>query len=257
MTEKLGHKNISVQEKIREKFILEKNFSEFKKTYRSNLGNLNTGKFWNQKFNKQQLIDDQDGMTKEKISYMSDILEKLPQPINLFDIGIGQAYLEQDLTKRRIKFNLFSVDISELSVRRAKKKYEGKGFVDDALNMDKYYKEKTFDVVVAVEVIEHISPDKIFSFYKKVHNLLKDDGLFIISTPLNEGLSKMKDNPSAHVREYTIPILEAEFHLSNFQIVKTKTFIAFKNFYYIKKILSRIFTHHWKPNNIVIVAKKG
>lgn len=246
-------------EKLRDKLAKSKRSNQFLGLYKrglSELANNNIGKLWDGKFIKYETIESRDPMTKEKISFIANQLSLLPQPIKILDIGIGQAYLEQELAKRGISFDLSGIDISDLSIKRAKRKYNAVGFRDNALNMDKYFRSKTFDIIVAIEVIEHISPSEIFSFYKKVHKLLKDNGIFIISTPLNEGLSSMKENPNAHVREYTPAILNTEFRLSNFKIIKTKTLIAFKTLYNLKKMVSKLLYTRWKPNNIIIVAEK-
>lgn len=248
------------EESKRDLFARRNKLNNFKRTYKKTFTdsfNLNTGALWNSKFSSIETIDNQDSMTKEKISFVAKHLSNISQPIKLLDVGIGQAYLEQELIKRKVKFELSAIDISSLSINRAKEKYNAIGIVDDALNMHKHFKPKSFDVIVAIEVIEHISPSKIFSFYKQVYKLLKNGGVFIISTPLNEGLKFMKENPNAHVREYTIPILQAEFKLSGFEILKIKTLIAFKSFYILKRFISKILPNRWKPNNIIIIARKG
>lgn len=244
-------------EDLREELIKKGDIKKFINTYKIKIDNSNSSKVWDKKFNKPQTLNAQDKMTKDKISFIVKSLKNKKQPFELLDIGIGQGYLEQSLIKRSTKFHLYAVDISDLSIIRAKKNFQAKAIKSDALNIEKHYRPKSFDVIVAIEVIEHISPNKIFSFYKKVYKLLKDEGTFIISTPLNEGLRYMKINTNAHVREYTPNILRKEFELSNLKIVETKTFIAFKNFYFLKKIISWLVPHRWKPNNIVIIAKKA
>lgn len=253
------HINFKIED-LRNKLAIENKLQPFIFTYvnkHKELKNLNTPKVWDTKFSEPEKIEDQDSMTREKISIIANCLKNKEQPIKLLDVGIGQAFLEQELTKCNINFKLSAVDISKLSIERAKKNYNAKTFCDDALKIDKLFKPKSFDTIVAIELIEHISPNKIFPFYKKVRTLLKDNGIFIISTPLNEGLRYMKENPSAHVREYTIPILNAEFKLSNFEIMKIKTLYAFQKYYFIKKLVAKIFPFRWKPNNIIIVANKN
>jgi len=253
-----NHINFQI-ENTRDSLAKKNKLSEFAVTYKRDFtnNNPNTQSLWDNKFSKEEKIEVQDGMTKDKIKFITNCISAINQPIKLLDIGIGQAFLEQELKKNNIKFQLSAIDISKLSIKRSEKNYKAIGFVDDSLNMDKYFKPKYFDVIVAIEVIEHISPNKIFSFYKMVHSLLREGGLFIISTPLNEGLRHMKDNPSAHVREYTQSILKAEFRISKFKIVRTKTLIAFKNYYSLKKGLSKILKNRWEANNIIIVARKA
>ncbi len=246
-------------ENLRDMFARNKKIDNFLELYKKEtyaIRNENTGKLWNSKFEIQKKISEQDRMTQEKIFFIADEIVKIESKVELLDIGIGQAYLEQVLKKRHVDLKLSAIDISELSIQRAKKNYNAIGIVDDALEMSRYFKAESFDAIVAIEVIEHISPHKIFSFYKQVHSLLKDGGLFIISTPLNEGLSYMKNNPNAHVREYTESILKLEFSISKFEILKTKQLIAFHRFYTVKKFISKILNSRWKPNNIIIVARK-
>lgn len=244
-------------DKIRDSYLKTDKFSKLLETYTnkySRINNFNTQKFWDSKFEDPEKIDDQDGMTKEKIDF---IISQLPKKKSkILDLGIGQGYLEQRLKQLKIKHDTYGIDISKESIERSKQNFKGQYKVGDVLDIHKYYKNLTFDVIVAIEVIEHISSSQIFDLYKKIHNLLKPNGVFIISTPINEGLTPHTPNPSAHVRQYTIPILRFEFDHAKFRVNKIKTTIAFKNFYMLKKILSKIIFWKWQPNNVVIVAKK-
>ncbi len=244
-------------ENLRDRFAREKRFSDFKKTYSSSysqLKNLNTGKFWNKIFQNNPTFRDQDAMTKEKIDKVISFLP--PAGSKILDLGIGQGYLEERLKEKKLNYKIYGIDISSICIKRAKKMFKGEFRLGDVLQIDKYYKPDLFDAVVALELIEHIPPIKIFSFYSKVKKILKENGTFIITTPLNEGLKSMSENPSGHVREYTMPILKTEFDISRFEILNLKTFYAFRNFYFMKKIISLIFSNKWKPNNTVIKLVK-
>lgn len=231
-----------------------RNFLQTYKSPYSEIQNKNTGTFWDKKFTNEQLLTQQDGMTKDKIKTISQLIPKGSNKI--LDLGIGQAYLEEQLTiSGRNKYDIYGIDISKKTIDRLKKKYTGNFIVGDILEIDKKYEGIKFDVIVAIEVIEHISPKKILIFFKKVNSLLKRGGTFIISTPLNEGLRYMKINPSEHVREYTIPTLEMELKLSGFSIETIKTFTAFQNHYFLKKQISK-FIHKWNPNGVVIKTLK-
>ncbi|MDO8634294.1 MAG: class I SAM-dependent methyltransferase, partial [archaeon] len=127
----------------------------------------------------------------------------------------------------------------------------------------KLFKKNSFDAIVALELIEHIPPKEIFKLYEMICHLLKPGGIFIITTPTNEGLRDKKtclpagrENPSGHVRDYTIPILEMELSISGFKILNKKTLFAFQTNYRIKKHVSLFLKNRWRPNNILIAAKK-
>ena len=232
------------------------NYQAFLKTYSSNYPVItasNTSSFWDKKFDSLEKFENQDSMTREKIDF---IISLLPEgKSKMLDVGLGQAYLEQRLKKLGTKHNLYGIDISKKSITRARKNFDGEFIVGDILKNKKIFKKSFYDVIVAIEVTEHIPPAKIFEFYKRIHNSLRPKGIFIISTPLNEGLRYSKINPSAHLREYTIPILKAEFKLAGFKITQMKTFFAFSKFYTLKKLLARLL-RRWEANNIVVKAVK-
>ncbi len=246
------NKKISKIEHKRTMLALQNNTEDFIHTYNIPSQNFNTGKYWNNKFKSLESLEEQDEMTREKIKKIASFI---PNNIRLLDLGIGQGYLEQFLKKSRRKIKLYGIDISPVSIKRMQKMFKGRFITDNILKIEKHYQKNYFDVIVAIEVIEHISPKEIFYLYRKIYSLLKPKGLLIISTPLNEGLSSMNENPSAHVREYTIPILKKELEIENFEIINMKTHYAFRSLYIFKKLLAK-FIKRWEPNNIVIVAKK-
>lgn len=244
-------------ENLRTKLAINKDYNTFKKTYSSEYPEIkseNTNSFWNKKFKIPIDFSELDEMTREKIN---TIISFLPdRGIRILDLGIGQGYLEQRLQEMDRDCSPYGIDISDKAISRAKRKFNGEFKTGDILKIKDYYKDRYFDVIVAIELVEHIPPKKIFSFYKDVSSLLKLNGIFIVSTPLNEHLEKMKENPSSHVREYTEPILRAELEISGFRVVEKRLFFAFRNLYRIKKLLSTIFKRGWEENSIVIKAVK-
>ncbi len=244
-------------ELLRESLALKKDYVKLLSTYDlayTEIRNNNTGIFWDNKFFNIENYRDQDPMTREKIDFVVSLLPKKESKI--LDMGIGQGYIEQRLDQLGTAHKIYGIDISKTAINRAKQEYIGEFFTGDILNINKFYKKNFFDVVVAIEVIEHIPPHKILKLYRDVHAILKPGGIFIISTPINEGLTNIGPNPSAHLRAYTPSTLLAEFRISKLKILTSRTFFAFKNHYLIKKIVSKIFVAKWKPNNIVIKAVK-
>ena len=193
-------------------------------------------------------------MTKDKISKILSLIPIIDGPV--LDLGLGQGYLEELAAKKKREINIYGLDISEIVINRARKKFKGSFIVGDILNISKVFNKKKFDVILAIEVIEHISPKDIFNFLKDVRNRLNSNGIFLISTPLNEHLRKGNVNLSGHVRDYSIDILKLELEISGFKILEIHTFYAFKKFYTIKKILAKFFNKRWETNNVVIKAQK-
>lgn len=70
------------------------------------------------------------------------------------------------------------IDINKNGVNKLREK----GFDARVINAEKPFNlKKKFDVILAEEVLEHLSD--LPCFLKNVHRHLKDDGLFIITTP--------------------------------------------------------------------------
>lgn len=223
-----------------------------RKTYNSKyaeIKNLNTSFFWNERLSDKTSLEKQDGMTKDRVKTAFEFLPRNAK--NVLDIGVGNGFVEELLSRKNIK--IFGNDISSVSVKNLKNKFRGQ-FRQESIYRMKYSK-KSFDAIFALEILEHVPPSKIFNLLEKIKKILREKGSFIISVPANEGLEKMKNNPSGHTRTYTENLIRAELKIAGFKIVKLKTFYAFKSLYVFKKISAKILRKKWQPNNIVILAK--
>lgn len=211
--------------------------------------NLNTSSFWNEKLSGKTSLENQDGMTRDRIKIAYKFLPKNSKKI--LDIGAGNGFIEELISSKNVK--MFGNDISSASIKNLRIKFKGQ-FRKESIYKMKYPK-KTFDAIFALEVLEHVPPSKILNLLKKIRDFLRKKGSLIISVPTNEGLEKMKSNPNGHVRTYTENLIRAELKIAGFRVMKLKTLYAFKNFYAFKKISSKILRNKWKPNDIVILTK--
>ncbi|MGE5042230.1 MAG: class I SAM-dependent methyltransferase [Candidatus Levyibacteriota bacterium] len=225
----------------------------YKKGY-AEIKNVNTKKFWDTSFAKELSFQEQDEMTKRKIDKLVSFIPK--ENIKLLDLGFGQGYIEERLQHKNILTQTTGIDISASAVKRAKKKFKGEFLEGDVLRAKKILKGKKFDVITAIELIEHISPKDIFTFFKDIRTLLNPEGLLLISTPMNEGLQDSQDNPSGHVRDYRVATLKKELELSGFEVTEVSLYIAFPKNYAVKNFIAKIFPNRWKANNIVIKARR-
>lgn len=241
-------------EKARQILASINDLDSLRNTYNSKyaeIKNLNTSSFWNKKLSEKVKLNGQDGMTKDRIKLAFGFLPRSVKKV--LDIGVGNGFIEELLSQKNIE--IFGNDISSVSLKNLKNKFKGEFRKESVYKMK--YPKKCFDAVFALEVLEHIAPNKILSVLEKIKSILKKNGPFIISVPTNEGLEKMKDNPSGHVRAYTENLIRAELGIAGFKVIKIKTLYAFKSFYTFKKMSSRFLKNRWKPNNIVILAKRA
>jgi 2-polyprenyl-3-methyl-5-hydroxy-6-metoxy-1,4-benzoquinol methylase len=135
---------------------------------------------------------------------------------NVLDIACGEGY-GSNLLAQTAK-TVTGIDISPETIDFAKTKYkkENLSFIEGSVGKIPVNGEKVFDVVVSFETIEHVDALMQESFLKEVKRLLKDDGIFIVSSPNKLFYSD-------------IPNYKNEFHIKEFY---EKEFIEFLRKYF-------------------------
>lgn len=103
----------------------------------------------------------------------------------LLDLGCGQGFMLRYLQSVGFS-NLTGIDISEEQVEKAR----AKGFNAIHVNAFDFLKEneEKFEIIVAVDIIEHFKKEELFELLSLIHKALIPGGLFIIQTPNGEGL---------------------------------------------------------------------
>jgi 2-polyprenyl-3-methyl-5-hydroxy-6-metoxy-1,4-benzoquinol methylase len=133
---------------------------------------------------------------KKKLEYYKGILIKadlglheqiakiiksdISQGKKILDLGAGEGALS--LRLKDLGYDLLSVDIDKESYKCKEIKFEQVNF-DSQLEIEKFkvkYKNY-FDVVIGIEVIEHI--ENQWEYVRLLKFLLKSGGLMIVSTP--------------------------------------------------------------------------
>jgi 2-polyprenyl-3-methyl-5-hydroxy-6-metoxy-1,4-benzoquinol methylase len=232
-------------------------WNEFKNTYINSpeLENENTKEKWDKLNSGKQNLRVKDPMANERIDFVSRVIK---DGNKVLDIGFGSGNLEAKLQRVGRNISLTGIDISPRSIANAIKAFKGWKF--KVSNVIKHQLPgSNWDVVVALEVFEHLPPSHVLEVYKKVHKSLKYGGLFIISVPLNEGLEAMVHtgrNPNAHTRAYTQNIIKGELILSGFEVIRSKLLYAFHDNYWLKSVIAKCTLGLFHPNNIIVIARK-
>jgi SAM-dependent methyltransferase len=119
---------------------------------------------------------------------------------SVLDAGCGSGYGANFLACKGAKYVL-GVDISPEAIAYAREHYHRDNLeyqVMDVTNLE--LDDKTFDVVVAFEVIEHLQNQE--KFLAEIARVLRDGGLFIISTP-NREIYRLGLEPNPfHTKEF-------------------------------------------------------
>jgi SAM-dependent methyltransferase len=114
------------------------------------------------------------------------ILAELPaRRAAVLDVGCGSAWLAQSLQGEDVL--LCSFDATLVNTRKALELYPWSGHTavaGDAFNMP--FKDGSFDVIVASEIIEHV-PDPL-NFVRELVRVLTPGGRILITTPYKEVL---------------------------------------------------------------------
>lgn len=261
------HQNTKVKlffdlEKHRHALAVSKKIMKLRSTYTDKfpeIVNENSGVIWDKLNLKSDYSCRTNPMAYERIRTAVGYVVKKKIGIKILDIGFGSADFEKMIyTKWSNNINLTGIDISEGSVKSARKNYPNWSFIAGSMGGFKKMLGN-YDYVVALEVFEHISPSKIIGTLKTINRILKSDGKLIVSVPLNEGLEEMVKlgyNPNVHVRAYTKEILFAELEMERFRILRYKHLYAFHKYYKIKSVISRIPVIGKRPNNLIVLAQK-
>jgi SAM-dependent methyltransferase len=181
---------------------------------------------------------------------LRDISERYKNKKRLLDIGCGSG-------ERTLLFNvpdreLIGCDRINWLCEEAKEKIHF--LEEDILKGVHSFREKSFDIIFNFDVIEHLpNPAQML---KDACRLIKDDGIFVISTPnrnrifnfilLSLGIrhfplyptkeNMLTDPFTAHIKEYTVPELEMILYKFGFRVIKTQKIFyghrsGFKTFY--------------------------
>lgn len=231
---------------------------EFRSTYRKGnpeIPNTNSGKKWDRL--NIGILQEDNPMAFDRVNSLLKYISG--RGLRILDYGFGQGAFEEKLFRTGKCTNLIGIDMSAESVRKAKVKFKEWAFFKGNINKIKEH-GNLFDYVVCSEVLEHISPSKIFSILERFHKSLKRKCFLLISVPLNEGLEEMigkGENPNAHTRIYTPEIIKTELQIAGFKFIKSEFLYAFHKQYYLRKLLTNLlFRKIKKPNVMIILAQK-
>jgi ubiquinone/menaquinone biosynthesis C-methylase UbiE len=137
----------------------------------------------------------------------------------VLDAGCGVGYGAQVLLRGGCS-RIVGVDISEEAINYARTHYKERNIefmVGDCTKTS--FPDRHFDIVVSFEVLEHIENYEMY--LSEVKRILKNDGLFIVSTPNKKTYSDEQEG-------YKNPFHVREFYLEEFYDLLHKYFPSVK-----------------------------
>jgi SAM-dependent methyltransferase len=148
---------------------------------------------------------------------------------SILDFGTYNGFFVKFLRDRNI--NAYGYDFNKYCIETGIKNYNLDRYITSNINditVEKY------DCVTAFEVIEHL--DNINDFITTIKNLLKKDGIIILSTPNNNMLWRPPlDSPPHHLSRFTSKSISKLLEVNNFKVLKIyeqmSIFDLFRNYF--------------------------
>ncbi|HIP89996.1 MAG TPA: methyltransferase domain-containing protein [Candidatus Nanopusillus sp.] len=166
------------------------------------------------------------------VSFLLDRFKELSKEIDIkrvADVGCGDGKIALELARQHPHITFEGYDLSEQAILFAKAysyNIENLKFY----NKDFKYSKGSYDIILCIEVLEHIPDKDIKHFVKNLYSKLKENGLLIVSVPTEN----LKLHPK-HYRHYTLDSLKEhlglfdlkEYHyIHNFKSIKTRVINA-------------------------------
>ena len=158
---------------------------------------------------------------------------------SILDVGCGIGYLPNELAKKSTMVTGIDMLDTNIEIARAIKEQQNIWFKQG--NADKLdelgFEKESFDAITATEILEHL--EKPAQFLKNCHELLKKDGILVISTPnsvspTNILINYIKSNRDVqnekkifgvecdHLSEWSIRTLTRLMNHCGFKVLKFK-----------------------------------
>lgn len=162
---------------------------------------------------------------------------KISKDASILDLGCSGGSLIKFLETNGYH-NVIGVDISDKAVRVCKSKGLKNVKAMDASNLK--FKDNTFDLIIASDILEHIQYD--VSALKRWNSILKKGGKAIVFVPAHKFLWSAHDEINMHYRRYSRKDLTLKFKNADF-IVKRSSYWNISLFFplYLVNNLKKLF----------------
>ena len=166
-------------------------------------------------------IEDENWWNKGRRQILNSLIKSMTDHTNLkiLDVGCGPGGTS-------IAFNAFGrvtgIDYSTTALKIALKRGLDV-FKSTLINVP--VKDESFDLITALDVIEHIQDEQ--QVLTEIKRMLKPDGFVVITVPAFQFLWSEHDVAVSHVRRYDIKSLRKSLDDAGFTIIRVSYFVSF------------------------------
>jgi len=146
--------------------------------------------------------------------------------LRILDVGCGTGVNQEFL---RAYGRVAGLDNAEEALRRCTRNGFGDVLMGDLLRLP--FRDASFDLVVAMDVIEHVDEDE--AVLKEALRILKPGGLLYVTVPAFMFLWNFQDDVSLHKRRYRLPGLLKVSAAAGFRIRRA----SYMNFFMFPPVL--------------------
>ncbi len=147
-----------------------------------------------------------------KRAIVHDFIERLVEPGKVLDIGAGTGKILSELKDKG--WQIMGIDGEKEAVKWSKKR--GVKIMQACLEKKLPFKENSFDLVLSLDVLEHLGKDS--NALKEINRVLKPKGIALITVPAYHWLFNYWDKMLGHKRRYSTQSLKKIINLKGFRI---------------------------------------
>jgi 2-polyprenyl-3-methyl-5-hydroxy-6-metoxy-1,4-benzoquinol methylase len=148
----------------------------------------------------------------------------------VLDYGCGPGYMLPHLSRHAGA--IYGLDFSTRNVEEARRYTAGNARVKFVVTLaERHLLNRKFDVITAVEVIEHLNEEYLEVFFRIAREMAAAGGTLIITTPNREDITRnMQRCPccaavfhrTQHVRSWSADTLRAAVEANGFQVIEVR-----------------------------------
>lgn len=184
-------------------------------------------------------------LSKYRHQYLP-ILNEFKKDVKILELGCGRGIFLKFLIDSGYK-NVSGVDVSKEQINIAKMQ----NLNVEEINVFDFLKNKTekFDIIFAIDLIEHFHKDELLLLFEGIFNHLNDGGAFVFHTPNGVGINA---NRIIYGDLTHLSILTPNSATQVLKLVGFREFKFFETEPYAKNVIGTIRLMLWKIAKLIL-----